>query len=102
MMQSRPVICSRVGGMPEVVIDNETGLLYPPGDEHAMARAIDRLASDWDLAQRLGLEGRRQALEKYTLRKHVDDVMAVYARCRTEFESRSLRVSLPLAEQNIG
>jgi glycosyltransferase involved in cell wall biosynthesis len=49
-----PVVATRVAGIPEVVKDNESGLLVPPGDSHALADALARLAADPDLRARLG------------------------------------------------
>lgn len=53
-----PVIGSRIGGIPDIVIDGETGLLVPPGDPAALAAALQRLAQDDDLRARLGAAGR--------------------------------------------
>jgi len=54
-----PVVGSNVGGIPDIVTDGETGLLVPPGDPAALAGALERLAADPVLAQRLGEAGRR-------------------------------------------
>jgi glycosyltransferase involved in cell wall biosynthesis len=54
----RPVVASRVGGVPEFVVDGTTGLLVPPGDADALAAALDRLATAPDEARRLGAAGR--------------------------------------------
>ena len=56
-----PVIASRVGGVPEVVIDGETGLLAPVGDVAAMAAHVVRLIADAPLRARLGAAARRRA-----------------------------------------
>jgi glycosyltransferase involved in cell wall biosynthesis len=53
-----PVIASTVGGMPEVVLHEQTGLQVPPEDPVALAAAISRLAHDRDLAARLAYSGR--------------------------------------------
>lgn len=81
MMNKRAVIASRVGGMPEVVLDKINGLLIDPGDHLGLARAIELMADDWDLAQRLGNEGWRIASDKYSLRMHVDALTDLYKRC---------------------
>ena len=52
-----PVIGSAVGGIPDIIIDGETGILVPPQDAAALAEALARLAGDPDLAQRLGRAG---------------------------------------------
>lgn len=49
-----PVVATRVGGTPELIIEGETGLLIPPGDSTALARAVETLLEDPRLAERLG------------------------------------------------
>lgn len=61
MRHGKPCVASDVGGMPEVVVAEETGLLVPPGDAGALAAAIRRLADDPALRERLG----RRAAEVY-------------------------------------
>ena len=56
--RGRAVVGSRVGGIPDVVADGETGLLVPPGDALALAEALERVLSDRALAERLGAEAR--------------------------------------------
>jgi glycosyltransferase involved in cell wall biosynthesis len=58
--RARAVVGSRVGGIPDVVADGETGILVPPGDVDALAAALVRVLSDRALAERLGGEGRRR------------------------------------------
>jgi starch synthase len=55
------VVASRVGGIPEVVADGETGLLVPPADAPALARAINTLATDGRRAAEMGRLGRKRA-----------------------------------------
>lgn len=74
----RPVVATRVGGLPDVVDEGETGLLVRPGDTHALAERLELLARDPELARRLGEEGRRRALSRYAVSRLVDDVDALY------------------------
>jgi glycosyltransferase involved in cell wall biosynthesis len=60
-----PVIAARVGGLPEVVLDGQTGLLVTPGDVNALAAAMARLLSEPELRARMGQAGRRFVLEHY-------------------------------------
>src|SRR5437899_2041063 len=53
-----PVIGSDLGGITDIVVDGETGLLVPPQDSAALAAALERLATDRGLARRLGEAGR--------------------------------------------
>ncbi|HVY18254.1 MAG TPA: glycosyltransferase [Rhodopila sp.] len=61
MAQACPVIASAQGGMAEAIMDDVSGLLAPPGDPAALARAMRRVSADADLARRLGLGGFGQA-----------------------------------------
>jgi alpha-maltose-1-phosphate synthase len=59
------VVASRVGGIPEVVADGETGLLVPPGDAGALADALGELLADPTRAAELGQAGRRRAVAEF-------------------------------------
>jgi len=67
MAAGAPVVSTRVGGTPEVVEDGVTGLLVPPGNAGALARAIDRVLSDPDLAVRLGQSGREFVRRRFSM-----------------------------------
>ena len=66
MAWGKPVIACNSGGVGEVVIHGETGILVPPADSAALAGAILRILSDNDLARRLGDSGRQRYLESFT------------------------------------
>jgi len=59
------VVASRVGGIPEVVADGETGLLVPPGDPVALADAVNALVRDQALAAAMGQRGRERAVAEF-------------------------------------
>ena len=80
LLMERPVVATRVGGMPESVRDGETGLLVPPSDPAALAAAILRLLENRDEAAAFGRAGRRLMLERFTFARTVDDVDALYRR----------------------
>jgi glycosyltransferase involved in cell wall biosynthesis len=63
MSSGRPVIASDIGGLRDIVIDGETGLRVPPGNDGALCQAIERLLADPGLRERLGQAGRRRAAE---------------------------------------
>lgn len=63
-----PVVAHRVGGVPEAVLDGETGLLVAPGDRAALTAALARLIADPDLRGRLGAAGRTWARRNNWLR----------------------------------
>jgi len=75
----RPVVCSSAGGIPDVVVEGETGFLVPPGDATALAAALDRLLADPALAARMGETGRRLVLDRFSWPRIARDVEAVWA-----------------------
>jgi glycosyltransferase involved in cell wall biosynthesis len=66
MSAARPVCASRTGGLRDIVVDGETGLLVERGSADALADALARLLDDTDLRRRMGEAGRRRVLEEYT------------------------------------
>jgi glycosyltransferase involved in cell wall biosynthesis len=78
MAAELPVIASRVSGAAEAVVDGETGLLVPIGDPMALARAIERLASNPSDAKRFGEAGRKRVEEKFTLNQMIREIETVY------------------------
>jgi len=54
-----PVVAHHVGGVPDAVVDGETGLLVPPGDIHALTQAFERLISNPELRHKMGSRGRK-------------------------------------------
>ncbi|HEX5467796.1 MAG TPA: glycosyltransferase family 4 protein [Gaiellaceae bacterium] len=66
LLAERAVVAADVGSVREAVRDGETGLLVPPDDPAALAKAIARLLEDEDLRRRLGASGRRLVLDTFT------------------------------------
>jgi glycosyltransferase involved in cell wall biosynthesis len=73
-----PVIATEVGGVPEVVVDGSTGLLVPPADAAALARAVERLASDPALREAMGESGRTRARSSFALGDEVRALAELY------------------------
>lgn len=73
-----PVIATRVGGLPEVVRDGETGLLVPPVDPEALAAAIVELLPDSDRRAAMGRAARAWVRERYDWEGSLDQMLAVY------------------------
>jgi len=78
MASGLPVIATRVGGNPELVIDGETGFLVPPSDPVAMARAMMRYLSEPDLVARHGRAARRRAEQHFSLGAMVERYINTY------------------------
>jgi glycosyltransferase involved in cell wall biosynthesis len=74
----RPVLASRIGGIPELVQDGENGLLFAPGDAEGLRSAIAQLASDRGRLREMGEQG-MAAAEKLGLPRHLDTLEAIYA-----------------------
>jgi len=80
MALSKPVVGTRAGGTPEMVLEGETGLLVPPLNADALAGAIARLSGDAFLRKRLGAAGRDRAEAHFSLRVMTDKIEALYQR----------------------
>ncbi len=73
-----PVVASRVGGLPEVIVEGESGLLAPPGDPVALGAALRRLAADPPLRQALGAAGRRRVEAMFTVDRMLNRLVDLY------------------------
>ncbi len=78
MARGLPVVATKVGGTPEVVVDGETGILVPPEDPQALAEAIIRVRGDHEAARRMGEVGRRRVERLFDIRRMVADYEALY------------------------
>ena len=77
MATGLPVVSTDISGIPEMVIENETGFLVRPGDVLAMANAIEKLLNDRSLAQRLGDGGYERAQRLFSIEKNVRELYAL-------------------------
>jgi glycosyltransferase involved in cell wall biosynthesis len=80
MAHGRPVVASAVGGLLDLVVDGETGLLVPPGDVGALRAALDRLLADPDLRRRLGEAGRERIRDHFSWDTVTRATIALYER----------------------
>jgi len=80
MAKGRAVIAPRLTAIPEMVAEGHTGYLFRPGDAEDLAHQLSRLMSHPEDLVRLGLEGRRRALELFDLNCNARKLMAVFAR----------------------
>jgi glycosyltransferase involved in cell wall biosynthesis len=79
MRLGRPVVSTAVSGIPELVIDGETGLLVPPRDAAALACALGRLLDDGTLRQRLATGAMRHVLGHFDLASNIAQLKALLA-----------------------
>ena len=78
MAAERPIVATRVGGTPQVVLDDVTGLLVPPRDASALAEAIESVAArPWN-ARVMGVAGRRRALTEFSFARMMETYSSVY------------------------
>ncbi len=80
MAAGKPIVATRAGGIPEVVVDGETGLLVPPRDHEAMADAIVQLLKDEILRRQMGDAGRARARALFSAERMVQNTLQVYQR----------------------
>jgi glycosyltransferase involved in cell wall biosynthesis len=78
MAAGRPVVASRVGPIPEIVLNGETGLLVEPGNAEQLAAALIELLEQPALAARLGAAGRRRVAEQFTIETMVAETVQYY------------------------
>jgi glycosyltransferase involved in cell wall biosynthesis len=78
MAAGKPVVATDIGGIPEMVDDGGTGLLFPIGDEEALRLCLEKVNSDAGLRREMGRKGRAKAEKLYGREKHYEDIMEVY------------------------
>ncbi len=90
LASGRPVVATRVGGVPDVVRDGEDGFLVEPGAVEELAERLARLAGDPELRASMGTAGRARVLPRYSVDRLIDDVDGLY---RELLEKKGLPVS---------
>ena len=89
---ARPVVASKVGGIPEMIEDGVTGLLVQPHDAEGLARAISRLLTDHPYADTLARQGHDLVHDRFCIELMVEAVEAIY-----EEGARTVRVPAAVA-----
>lgn len=78
MANGRPVVAFDVGGIPDWLVDGETGYLVPSGNVEMLAQRIETILRDRALATRLGAQARRRVAELYNEERHVTDLVKIF------------------------
>lgn len=78
MAYGKPVVGSRMGGIPELVEDGKTGLLFDAGNVNELSSVLDRLMSSAELRRQLGMAGRQRAETAFSLDSHNVGLMDIY------------------------
>lgn len=81
MAATLPIVATTVGGVPEIILDQQTGLHARPDDAASLASGITRLATDTALAQRVAHAARQLFVDQLTVQRMLDNTLAVYQRC---------------------
>ena len=77
MATGLPVVSTRIGGIPEMIIENETGFLVQPEDVMALAGAIEKVTNDRRLGQRFGQAGYERAQQLFSIEKNARELCAL-------------------------
>lgn len=78
MAYGKPIVASRMGGIPELVVEGETGLLFEPGNADELQRHLSRLMGDASLRARMGAAGRIRAERQFSIEMHNANLMDTY------------------------
>jgi len=84
MATGRPVVATESGGVPEVVVDGQTGLLVPPEDAQSLASAIEMLLADHEGAKQMGAKGLARARKLFSTDRVAQQVQELYQRIFSE------------------
>lgn len=88
MAAGRPVVASAVGGIPEIVVHEDTGLLVPPGDAAALAGALATLLTHPGQARAMGARGQARARERFSIETAVQQHQQLYESLRKRYAER--------------
>lgn len=73
----KPVVASRLGSLEEIVVDNETGMLFTAKDSKEMAEKLRKFVVDDSLSIKLGMQAREKCEQEYSEKKHIDKVLEI-------------------------
>jgi glycosyltransferase involved in cell wall biosynthesis len=79
MISGLPIIASKVGGIPEIIKDGETGLLVPPENDEKLKDAIKKMISSKSLREKLSLAGKKEVEKSFSASKMAKEYENVYS-----------------------
>jgi len=91
MASARPVVSTRLAGIPELVVDGETGVLVSPGDTAALTCALEQLLRDPELRLRFGRAGRARIEQHFRIEDTVAPLLKLFERTSTNSAKSSQR-----------
>ena len=86
----KPVIASRVGGIPEYIKSGKTGILVTRNSRKELSEAICNLSSDYNLAKTIGNNGYEYLMERFTITHHINSIAPVYERAISQFRQAKM------------
>ncbi|MEW6606650.1 MAG: glycosyltransferase family 4 protein [bacterium] len=78
MASANPIIGSRIGGIPELIIEEETGLLFTPGDVQELSEKILQTLTDKDKATKMGMAGRKKVESQFGQQKFLQEYLKIF------------------------
>jgi hypothetical protein len=78
MASAKPVVSTRIAGVPEQIVDGETGFICEPGDEAGLAEALEKVLRSAELRRKFGEAGRRRLETEFSVEKTVLDIKAAF------------------------
>ncbi len=78
MAYGKPVVASRIGGIPELIEDQKTGLLFEPGDVSGLRSALERLCRNGALRREFGAAAQQRVKEKFSVERHNEHLLDIY------------------------
>ena len=79
---ARPIVATAILGIPEVVLDGQTGYLVPPGDPARLAEALDSVLCEPERSREMGRLGRAHVVARFSWRRHAEEMLDVYRSVR--------------------
>jgi glycosyltransferase involved in cell wall biosynthesis len=103
MACGKPVICSKIGGLGEIVQDGKTGLLFEPGNAKQLAEKITLLWNNPDLCQKMGAQGKAIVRQQYSQELYYQRLMNLYQNViesrRSQNVDTEIKTNLPVTQQ---
>ena len=78
MAMNKPVVATNVGGVPEIVEDEKSGILVEPEDCDGLASAMISVLDSPEIALKLAVEGEKRGRENFSLEEHVREIEKIY------------------------
>jgi glycosyltransferase involved in cell wall biosynthesis len=92
MAQGRPIVATAVGGVPELIVDQQSGILVPAKNPEKLAEAIVQLIENKDLQKELGKNALKRIKEKFLIQHSIDELSRIYQEVLRQDENHSGKV----------